>query len=237
MTDKVYADTTHTHYTYEATTSRLASMLDGKNQSTAYTYFADNNLKQITYTNAEHATPSVNYTYDPNYNRLATMTDGTGLTSYAYKPIAAPALGSGRLDSIDGPLANDTITFDYDELGRTNGRSINGPDNASSVQFDSLGRVQSATNPLGTFGYTYVNTTGRVDHVDLPNEQKTLYAYFDNLGDQRLRQIKNLDPSTAVISQFDYTYKSDGSIQTWTQANSGVAVPQRMTSVMTLPAN
>jgi hypothetical protein len=42
---------------------------------------------------------------------------------------------------------------------------------------------------------------------DLPNGQKSQYAYFDNIGDQRVKQIKNLDPSSGVISQFDYTFK------------------------------
>jgi RHS repeat-associated protein len=228
VTDKFYADQTSTHYTYENTTSRLKVMTDAQGQSTNYTYFIDNNLQQVSYTNAIHATPNVSYTYETNYNRLLTMADGTGLTTYAYNPIPSPpALGAGRLASIDGPLGNDTITYGYDELGRVTNRSINGAANAASVQYDSLGRVQNVTNPLGTFNYTYVNTTGRLDHVDLPNAQKTQYAYFDNLGDQRLKQIKNLDPSSAVISQFDYTYNPVGQITTWTQANSGGANPQQ----------
>jgi RHS repeat-associated protein len=111
--------------------------------------------------------------------------------------------------------------------GRTASQSINGTANTSSFQFDSLGRVQSSSNPLGVFGYSYLNTTGRVDHVDYPNGQKVQFAYFDNLGDQRLRQMKNLDPASAVISQFDYTYDVTGQIQTWTQANSGAGSPQR----------
>lgn len=228
VSDKVYPDQTVTHYTYEGTTSRVASILDAKNQSTNYAYFVDNNLQQVSYTNAQIVTPSVTYTYDPAYNRIATMTDGTGLTTYSYNPIVTPtALGAGRLTSVDGPLDNDTITYSYDELGRTTGRSINGSANASALQFDSLGRMQSATNPLGTFNYAYVNATGRIDHVDFPNGQKTQFTYFDNIGGQRLKQIKNLDPISAVISQFDYTYNPIGNIATWTQANSGQANPRR----------
>lgn len=225
--DKIYADNTRIHYTFEATTSRLASTLDAKNQSANYQYFLDNNLKQVSYTNAEIATPTVSYTHDPNYNRIATMTDGTGVTTYGYNPVTTSILGAGKLASVDGPLADDTINYTYDELGRTTGQSINGAANASSMQFDSLGRVQSATNVLGAFGYSYVNSTSRVDHVDYPNGQKVQYAYFDNLGDQRLQQIKNLDPVAVVISQFDYTYDATGQIRTWTQANSGMANPKR----------
>ncbi len=228
VTDKVYPDSTSTHYVYENATSRLRTITDAQGQSTNYTYFVDNNLQQVSYTNAVHATPSVSYTYETNYNRLLTMNDGTGLTTNTFNPIASPAaLGAGRLASVDGPGDNDTISYSYDELGRVLNRSINAGANVASVQYDSLGRVQSATNPVGTSNYAYVNTTGRIDHVDLPNGQKTQYAYFDNLGDQRLSQIKNLDPSSAIISQFDYTYNSIGNILSWTQANSGTINPRR----------
>ena len=65
--------------------------------------------------------------YDPNHSRVATMLDGTGTTSYGNHPIAVPpALGAGRLASIDAPLVNDTITFGYDQLGRVTDGSING---------------------------------------------------------------------------------------------------------------
>lgn len=224
VTDKVYADQTSMHYTYENTTSRLRATTDAKGQSTNYLYFLDNNLQQVSYTNAPIATPTVSYTYDLVYSRAATMTDGTGLTTYGYNPVAVPpALGSARLASVDGPLANDTITYSYDELGRAIDRSINGAANAASMVYDALGRVQTMTNPLGAFTYTYVNTTDRIDHVNLPGGQKTQYAYFDNLGDQRLKQIKNLNPSAKIISQFDYLYNSVGDITSWTVRQGGAA--------------
>jgi hypothetical protein len=57
----------------------------------------DNNLQQISDTNAIRTTPSVSYIYDTNYNRLLTMTDGTGLTTYAYNAITSPrSLGAAR---------------------------------------------------------------------------------------------------------------------------------------------
>ena len=96
LTDKVYADQTAIHYTYENTTSRLKSMLDAKGQTTNYSYFLDDNLQQISYTSAQIATPTVSYTYDPVYNRLATMVDGTGTTAYGYNPVGVPpTLGGG----------------------------------------------------------------------------------------------------------------------------------------------
>ena len=118
-TREIRADSTASNYVYETTTSRLTQITDAKSQVIGYEYFNDDNLKQITYTNEEHTTPDVSFTYDPVYNRLATMVDGTGTTTYSYNPIAAsPALGAGRLASVDGPLSGDTIIYSYDELGR-----------------------------------------------------------------------------------------------------------------------
>jgi RHS repeat-associated protein len=41
-----------------------------------------------------------------------------------------------------------------------------------------------------------------------------LFGYFDNNGDRRLQEIKNLNPASSVLSQFDYTYFANGNIQT-----------------------
>jgi RHS repeat-associated protein len=68
-----------------------------------------------------------------------------------------------------------------------------------------------------------VNTTNRIDHVDIPGGQKTQYTYFDNLGDQRLKQIKNLNPASAIISQFDYLYNPVGDFTSWTVRQGGAA--------------
>jgi RHS repeat-associated protein len=227
ITDKTYADGTKTHFSYENATSRVAMMTDAKNQSTHYEYFLDNNVKQVSYTNAGIPTPSVSYTYDAHYNRVITMTDGTGVTTYGYNPISTTVLGAGKLASVDGPLPDDTITYAYDELGRTTGHSINGETNTSSAEYDSLGRIQSMANALGTFAYAYVNSTQRIDHIDYPNGQRVENAYFDNVGDQRLKEIKNLSPTGANISQFDYTYAAGGQIRTWTQAGGGTANSKR----------
>src|SRR6266699_3296687 len=90
--------------TFTLLSSRLKSMLDAKGQTTFYNYFVDDNLKQVSYSNAVVATPAVSFTYDTNYNRRLTMVDGTGTNTYAYNLITTNAtLGAGRLASIDGP--------------------------------------------------------------------------------------------------------------------------------------
>jgi RHS repeat-associated protein len=223
-------------------TSRLLSATDSKNQRTNYTYYADEDVWQITYTDTNGQplnppTPSVTFTYDTYYNRVATMSDGSGSTQYTYNsvPLAA-TLGAGQLQSIDGPLANDTITFGYDELGRVTNRSINGTANSQSWAFDSLGRLSSNTNKLGGFTYTYDGPTNRLLTLTYPGQGGAIaatanYTYFDNSEDRRLKEIQNLTnvPSPGgLLSQFDYTYDDEGQIKTWTKNYPGMSpAPQR----------
>lgn len=206
---KTYPDGKSIVYKYENTTSRLKEVKDAKGQLTQYSYFIDDNLKQVDYINAVVATPSVSFTYDPAYNRMTTMTDGTGITTYAYNAIST-TLGAGRLASIDGPLSNDLIAYTYDSLGRVSSRSINGI--TSSVTYDDLGRIVSENNALGNFVYAYVNQTERLSSITLPNGQNTLFDYYDNAGDLQLKRIWNKAPDGTTLSKFDYQYNKQGSI-------------------------
>jgi RHS repeat-associated protein len=240
-TAKIYPDQTSESYTYEATTSRLKSVTDAKSQVTNYKYNLDNSLNQVSYTDTSGhplvpATPTVSYTYDPNYLRVTSMTDGIGTTHYAYNPvpsspITTPVTGANQLASVTGPLPNSTISYAYDELGREVGESHSGTVNGepitanSSSIYDALGRVTSATNPLGTFGYSYVNQTGRVAQIAYPNGQVTNYSYYPNSAaapgndDQRLQSISNLSALNTNLSTYSYTYDPNGIIQTWAKQN------------------
>lgn len=242
---KVFQDGTTIDYLYEGqtapntagATSRLKSSTDAKSQRTNYLYFADDSVQQISYTNVAGQpltppTPSVTYTYDLNYNRVLTMVDGTGTTTYAYNPIAIPpALGAGQLASIDAPLLNDTVTLGYDQLGRVTNRSINGTTNSETWTFDSLGRVSSDVNKLGTFTNTYAGVTNRLTKMLYPGGASANYFYFPNAQDKRLQQIRNATSNNNnnknLISQQDYTYDFEGQVKTWTKNYAGLAAPQR----------
>jgi YD repeat-containing protein len=103
VTTETRADSSTTQYAFENTTSRLKQRTDRKSQQTNYTYFADNNVNTISYTNVSPATSSVSFTYDPVYNRRVTMADGTGTTTYAYNAITTGGtLGAGELLSVSG---------------------------------------------------------------------------------------------------------------------------------------
>lgn len=220
---KVFEGGNTVQQTYEAEGGRLKTVTDAKGQTANYQYFQDGNLKRVSYTNAEHATPTVSYTYDSLYNRLSGMTDTAGTTSYAYNPVPSPAsLGAGRLYKIDGPWANDTITFTYDSLGRVLTQAINGV--VDSVAYDSLGRVDINVNALGQFDYRYHGASNRLDTLIYPNGQRTRFTYFGAAGDYRLSEIKNLGPSSEQISRFSYTFDAESQIKTWTQqADSSTA--------------
>lgn len=238
---KVFADNTTIDYLFEGqtaantpgATSRLQSSTDAKNQRTNYLYFPDNNVQQISYTDTagqplNPPTASVSYTYGAKFNRVKTMTDGTGTTTYRYNGIASPpAPGAGQLASIKGPLGHDKITFAYDELGRVTNRSINGAANSSTWTFDSLGRVSSEVNNLGTFNYSYVGVTERLGSMTYPSGQSTNYAYFANAQDKRLQEIKHQTALGLPFSEFDYTYDTQGQIKTWTKNNTSLLAPQR----------
>ncbi|MGA9705133.1 RHS repeat-associated core domain-containing protein, partial [Pseudomonas sp.] len=234
VTAKIYADSSRINYVYENSTSRLHQMTDARGNVAVYTYNLDNTLASTAYTPAGGvaATPNVSFAYDPVYNRLTGMTDGTGTTTYTYNPITGSVTtGAGRLGSVSVPIAGSsaTVTYAYDELGRVVTRGVDASTtNANNVSttFDALGRATNVTNPLGAFIYAYVDQTSRLSGVTYPSSTglNTSYSYFNNVGDQRLQEIKNLKGSTP-LSKFDYTYNAVGTIATWTQqADSGTAV-------------
>lgn len=230
---------TMTTYTYQPASGRLATVTDPKGQVTTYGYALDDAVSTITFSNASVVTPGVSYTYDPLYPRVATMTDGTGVTSYAYH--AAGALGAGQVPfdvaqgtpsgsrgvaTVDGPLPDDTIAYTYDVLGRVATRSINGVPLA--LTYDALGRVTQEVNALGTFGYGYDGTSGRLAAVTYPNGQSSAYAYHPATQDHRLQAIHHRLPDTTTLSRFEYAYDAVGNILAW-QQQAGTAAPERWT--------
>ena len=205
-----------TTYSYESSTSRLKTMEDAKGQKTNYQYNLDDTLAGVNYSNAQVATPGVAFTYDPLRGWLESMSDGTGTTAYGYYGLGV--LGADQLHTIVGPLANSTITFGYDQLGRVTSRDINGA--AQLLDRDPLGRVQWMSNALGYFSYQYDGATSRVQEIDAPNGSRSLFAYNDadpNQADITLQQIQNRRPDGATLSQFNYQYDVMHRITGWTR--------------------
>ena len=247
-----YADGTQILYSYDLA-GRLTSVTDPKGQVKKYTYLADSTRSKIDYLNTLVPMHSVSYNYDPFYRRVSSRDDGTGTTAYAYNPysntpLAAVTTGAGRVVSETGPLA--TITYGYDELGRTVSRSVTDSQpqavsdiNSETTTFDNLGRVRSdginanSASPYGTFYYDYDRATDRLLHVHLndptsPTSIITNYTFYGNANtpggvnsDRRLLEIQNLVPTSPSaggnISQFDYAYDVVGKIATWKRQMDG----------------
>lgn len=215
VTAKIYADGSRITYDYEPLSGRLAKITDEKQQKKLRAYNLDDTLAGLSYVDAEHPTPNVTFAYDADYRRIKTMVDGIGTTTYAYHPIAPGTLGAGRLASTDGPLPSSLLTYSYDELGRNVGYAINGV--GETRTFDPLGRVLTAVNPLGTFGYTYVGATGRMDQVTYPSGMTCQYNYYQLNGDFRLKDIIHNLPGNTLLSRHSYDYNAVGNITRWTQ--------------------
>jgi RHS repeat-associated protein len=164
-------------------------------------------------TNVPIATPTVTMTCDFNDLRLATMTDGIGTMTYAYVP--AGKQGAGQPASVDGPLANDTVSYTYDEVGRQKTRTLNGV--TTTWTFDTRGRVETEVDPIGTFTFAYDGVTSRLQQLAYPNGQTSTYSYFGNTGDRRLQDIHHQTAGGTTLSRFSYAYDRVGNITTWTQ--------------------
>src|SRR5262249_11258328 len=142
-------------------------------------------------------TPNVAFTYDPDFPRVASMTDGTGTTTYGY--VAVGALGALKLQSEDGPLPNDRISYAYDALGRIASRSGSGA-SPEAFRYDKIGRLVSYTDGLGKSLLTYLGETGQPLSRKAEGGIATELRYLPNSGDRRLSAIVNTPGR-----QFDYT--------------------------------
>ncbi|GMU65361.1 MAG: hypothetical protein AMXMBFR36_16350 [Acidobacteriota bacterium] len=214
------ADGTTSEYSYEASTSRLNSIEDPVGNIKSFAYDRADALIGTSYTEAPGtaATPDETFEYDAFWNRLVSFNDGSGLTKLTYYPITSPPFdGAGELATIDGPLLNDTLAYDYDELGRVVGRSIDGAGNAESVQYGEHGEVELISNQLGSFSYAYEPVSGKLTEISYPNGQSATFNYYDVVGDRRLREIHHRYTSGATLVRLEYTYDHAGNIGSWRQ--------------------
>jgi YD repeat-containing protein len=231
---KTYADQTSVAYAYDNFAGRMISKTDALKQTTNYWFAQDSTPFSISYANAVNPTSTVVYSWDGYFPRITGIRNGWGKNSYTYNayvtnPLGAAITGGGMLASAtNNVIANSNITYSYDALGRTTNRSINGASNSDTWTYDAMSRITAEANALGSFGYNYVdNVSGsskgtlRLSSINYPNSQVTNFSWYPNIGDQRLQQISNLNPSGATLSQFNYGYDSAGEITQWQQQQNG----------------
>jgi RHS repeat-associated protein len=135
-------------------------------------------------------------------------------------PINGAQLGGGKLESVGAPVGttSETTTYAYDADGRPVTQAIDGT--AESYGYSSA-ELTNVTNPLGSFAYTYDSASARLTNVAYPNGQSVTMDYFGptatNGASGSVKDITNLNPSSATLSKFSYTYNPTGEINTWTQ--------------------
>ncbi len=220
VTKEVRANATFKTFVYEGGSSRLKEVVDAKGQHIQYSYALDDKRTGTVFLNAEHPTPGITLSYvDPSTGQadvhgwLRAMTDGTGTTVYNYRAIGS--LGAGQVETMDGPLTNDTIGLAYDELGRIVSRTLDSV--TTTWSYDELGRLATFSDRSDTFSYAYVGSTNRVQSVSYPNGQTANYSYMPASLNLRLQTIHNKRPDASTLSKFEYTYDPTGNIQTWNQ--------------------
>jgi RHS repeat-associated protein len=223
VTAKHFPDGSTVTYTYERTTGRLQAITDAAGQKKQIAYTSDNQIAAIAYQNAVNPTASVRFTYDSYFRRLTTMVDSAGTTQYRYQPQGAP--GALQLAEEDGPYQNDTISYQYDALGRPVSRTIDTA--VENFAYDNLSRTVSHRSPLGVFDRSYIGQTGQLTSAQVRDAALgTGWTYDTNTNDRRLKAIAHssgrgyqlsVTPERA-IAQVAETASPDGTgftPQTW----------------------
>jgi len=213
LVKKTFADGKYFLYAYYPT-GLLKSRTNSRGIRTDYFYDELHHLVRKSYTDA---TPEVTITYD-NFGRPTAITDGTGVYGLAYNEIS-------QLLSIDGPLADDTITYHYDNAGRRTGFDI---DQGRSVSYglDALNRLTGITVGSANFTYAYPDARSPlVQSLTRPNNLVTSYQYN---GLHQLTELANTDSASSLISRYAFTY-NDHDLRA-TEEITGAPLPSGFTA-------
>ena len=218
-TGKQYQDGTTETYSYAGGLLRQTTGTRG--QIIKYDYDDNDNPTLVDYP----STADVTLSYD-KLDDVTQVTDGIGSQSFNYDAY-------GRLLSLDGPLANDTQTYTYDQLQRiktqTLERGASGGVQSQTYGYDALGRLASlnsdGTQGAGLTSYAYEGSTDRLSLLTHPNGTKTTQQY-DVLG--RLAYVFNGAQSggsyNGLYNRHAYQY-NDRDVKTVMQTRTGTVDP------------
>ena len=147
----------------------------------------------------------MNFTYD-YIGRAKTKTATIGLTL---------AYANNRIKTVDGPWDNDTVEYQYNDLGDLkaivpeSGQTTTYGYDYESADPLKIGRLLKVQKGTDTFAYGYDNVNPLIQSLTRPNGSITEYEYDDPLI--RLTKVTNKKmPSNQVINSFNYTYYTSG---------------------------
>jgi len=173
---------------------RLISKTNLRGNTISFTYTANGLPLTKTYANGTQVT----YSYDGHGN-LQTATSAAGTTSMTYD--AADRLAS--LTNPDGTSLRYTYNAANQRSSMTDSTGF-----VTNYQYDAVGRLASLTNASGAVIVSYTHdANGRLASKTLGNGTTSLYTY-DARGN--LLSLINRSPANATLSEYDYTYDSEG---------------------------
>src|ERR1051325_9833777 len=190
--------------------NRLFQELGALNQATEYGYDNQGNVTSV-------KDPLLRVTgnqYDP-LNRLKQVTDpGTGVTQYGYN-------GLDALTQVTDPR-NLATAYTVDGLGNLTRQAS--PDTGSTDNtYDEAGNLLTQTDAKGqrtTYAYDALN---RVTLITFFDGSKQSYAYDQGTnGIGRLSSITETDPANQQTSLIQYTYTTQGRVNSETRTVGGV---------------
>lgn len=227
--------------TYEPSFNRVASLTDTKGNVTSFQYDAKGNLTAMIYPNGaseafgydalgnltrktDRKGQTINYSYDTKGNLAKkSFPDGTS-DSFTYnsagnltsttdenRTINFRYDGSDRLIQVTYP-GGEVVSYGYDAAG--NRTQLTYPDGmVLNYAYDTANRltqISSSGQVVATYAYDVLS---RVVRRDLQNGTFTTYSYDSS---SRLLDLINRKSTSAIISNFSYTYDNVGNRLTMT---------------------
>ena len=182
-----------TKYTYNPQGNPLTKT-NRRGNTVTYTYNANGLPASKTYSNGSQ----VLYAYDSHHN-LVSVTTSAGTTNYLYD-------AADRLTSLANPDGTN-LQFTYNAGGQRTSM-IDSTGFITNYSYDAVGRLSGLANSEGATiaAYTY-DANGRLLTKTLGNGTSTSLMY-DAGGD--VLSVINYSPAHAILSEYDYTYDSEG---------------------------
>ncbi len=181
---------------------RVSSRVDGKSQTTTYTYDKLDRVTRITYngdTGCASRTTCSDYGFD-NDGNLTSLIDSTGTTNLGYDALNRPT--SKTLPT--GSYLGDGHSVDYGYDSASNLTSLQDLGGTVAYGYDAANRLTSLAEPGGTCTtptskcttFTYSNANKRLT-TSYPNSVVLTQAYDDA---QRLTSITGTNGGTTLTS-------------------------------------